>query len=131
MRGRSCHHRIISWLGLLAITLTIVAPTVSRTLLGEAACSPAPVDTRSAHDGHGEKHSSNVPVAPDMPSSPLDKCGYCGFFVHSPSLGGGVAIVLWPILPKGRLLPAPHLHTPPPHPLLAARSRGPPILTMM
>jgi len=124
LRGRNCHHRIIGWLGLLAITLTIVAPTVSRTLLGGAACPPAPVGIHSAHDGRGEKRS------PDMPSSPLDKCGYCGFFVHSPSLGGGVAVVLLPILPTGRLLPAPQLRNPPPCPLLAARSRGPPILTM-
>ncbi|MGU7773886.1 DUF2946 domain-containing protein [Burkholderia sp. MR1-5-21] len=101
--------KIGAYLGMLAILLNVVAPTVSQVL-------------RDAHDGvehhahHLHHHHPAVEVAldahaghhHDSDSSPLcDACPYCGLIAHSPALPS-VAVVS-SVAPLSRVFPPPFI----------------------
>lgn len=82
--------RRLSWLGLFAIALVAIAPTVSR--LRAVAC----IESGSAHDIHAEHHhatSNESQAAPhahehdgQSPDDCWSKCGYCDFLAHAPAI---------------------------------------------
>lgn len=82
--------KIGAWLGMLAILLSVVAPTVSQMLRGAYGVvehhahhahhhHPAVVVALDAHAGHHHGADS---------SSLCDACPYCGLFAHWPALPG-------------------------------------------
>lgn len=82
--------KIGAWLGMLAILLSVVAPTVSQVLRG----ADSGVEHHAHHSHH---HHPAVGVALDAhaghhhgadSSSLCDACPYCGLFAHSPALPG-------------------------------------------
>ncbi|WP_321964932.1 DUF2946 domain-containing protein [Paraburkholderia sp. J7] len=82
--------KIGAWLGMLAILLSVVAPTVSQVLR-------AVHGDVEHHAHHSHHHHPGVEVALDAhaghhhgadPSSLCDACPYCGLFAHSPALPG-------------------------------------------
>ncbi|KWF68385.1 DUF2946 domain-containing protein [Burkholderia cenocepacia] len=80
------HRHLTAWLGVLAIWFAIAAPLVSQWRVAQAAtpdavvCSAEHGTHRSAEAGRMHDHASH-----------LDACGYCGFFAHSPAIGGPAA----------------------------------------
>jgi hypothetical protein len=112
----------VAWLGLFAMWLTVGMPVVSQFLPGHVGT----MDMGGWCTPHGL--SNHHPQGPSEPSSPLDKCGYCSLFCHSPLALGDASLALPP-----RLLPAPArfeqiLPASPLARLLSARPRGPPSL---
>jgi hypothetical protein len=83
--------KIGSWLGLLAILMSTLAPTVSQALaahdrLGDALatyCSADPTNSPVAHDVAPDSKSS-----PSSPSYHWQACAYCGLLAHVPVLPG-------------------------------------------
>jgi hypothetical protein len=116
--------KIGSWLGLLAILMSTLAPTVSQALaahdrLGNALatyCSADPDSSPVAHDG--------------KPSQPhafhWQACAYCGMFAHAPVLPGtatvftaALSIARAPVVESHDAVYVPHFYT-------AAQPRAPP-----
>lgn len=95
--------KIGAWLGMLAILLSVVAPTVSQVLRG----ANGGVEHHAHHFHH---HHPVVEVALDAHAghhhgadslSPLDACPYCGLFAHSPAVPGvAVALSVAPLHPS-------------------------------
>ncbi|MCE5233528.1 MAG: DUF2946 domain-containing protein [Mizugakiibacter sp.] len=113
------HRRVVAWLAFIAIALTAGAPVVSRLLPGAAMVPAAMAGCDMHHPG------AHPAPAPD-PHTPLDKCGYCSLFVHSPLLVAAVTPFL-PIPAPPRFVAARRdLGRVPAHSPLAARPRGPP-----
>jgi hypothetical protein len=79
--------KIGSWLGLLAILMSTLAPTVSQALaahdrLGDALatyCSAAPANSPAAQDSKS---------SPSSPAYHWQACAYCGLLAHVPVLPG-------------------------------------------
>jgi hypothetical protein len=80
------HRHLTAWLGVLAIWFAIAAPLVSQWRVAQAAvpeavvCSTEHRANSSAGAGRTHDHALH-----------LDACGYCGFFAHSPAIGGAAA----------------------------------------
>ncbi|QCP51985.1 DUF2946 domain-containing protein [Trinickia violacea] len=95
--------KIGAWLGMLAILLSVVAPTVSQVLRGA-------YGNVEHHAHHLHHHHQAVEVALDAhaghhhgsDSSPLcDACPYCGLIAHSPALPSvAVASSVAPLRPS-------------------------------
>ncbi len=109
--------RRLAWLGLFAIGLTAVMPTVSRSLM-------MPMAAMAYDCGPMAGHAAPDPGVPH--GSPLDACGYCGLFCHVPfHMALPPALVL--AVPPVPLPPVAVRSVAPVAPsLLAARPRGPP-----
>jgi hypothetical protein len=118
--------KIGSWLGLLAILMSSLAPTVSQALaahdrLGEALatyCSADPDNSPAAHDS-----KSSHPSAFHWQA-----CAYCGMLVHVPVLPGTatvfaatISVARAPIATTRSDLHVPLFYT-------AAQPRAPPVL---
>lgn len=114
------HRRAIAWLAFAAIALTICVPVASRLLPGAAMVPAAMAGCDMHHQG------SHPAPAPD-PHAPLDKCGYCSLFVHSPLLLAAAASFLPIPAPPRFAAPRRDLGRLPAHSPLAARPRGPPM----
>ena len=88
-------HRLGSLLGLLAILMVTLAPTVSQVLashhrLGDALATYCSADgeiTSAAHDGHSS-HS---------PTAHWQACPYCGLIAHVPVLPGTPLVLAVPL----------------------------------
>jgi DUF2946 family protein len=118
-------HRGCAWLGLVAIVLLSIVPTISQLVgmhcdaqgsLGHR-CEEAAHQRAAHHDGtplHGER------------GDPWHKCGYCDFLTHAPALGGfelaARFAVSLPRMPVSRVAVRPIRAAYP----LAAHPRGPP-----
>lgn len=86
-------HKFGTWLGLLAIWLTVLAPTISQTLAAHAARTPveamldiectahgsADLTARRIGEHAGHRHDA---------LGHLQACGYCAFFAHLPMVPG-------------------------------------------
>ena len=89
------HQRLGSWIGLLAILMATLAPTISHLLaanrLPDALCS-----VRTANDDGGTGHES-----PRHSMTGLgDDCGYCSLFAHTPvapSIAAPFVAIAWAI----------------------------------
>ncbi|VWC88898.1 MFS transporter [Burkholderia lata] len=82
------HRHLTAWLGVLAIWFAIAAPLVSQWRAAQATpdaivCSTEHGAHRSPDAGRTHDHALH-----------LDACGYCGFFAHSPAIGGPAATAL-------------------------------------
>jgi Protein of unknown function (DUF2946) len=119
--------KIGSWLGLLAILMSTLAPTVSQALaahdrLGDALatyCSADPEASPLAHDGK----------SPHSPAFHWQACAYCGMLAHVPVLPGtatvfaaAISVARAPIAAARNDLHVPLVYT-------AAQPRAPPVLS--
>jgi Protein of unknown function (DUF2946). len=118
---RTSRSRLVAWLAMAAVWLTVVMPVISRSLPMSGMDG---MDAGAWCTSHGL--STQHPPASPNPSSSLDKCGYCSLFCHSPMVAGGAVLLpppqrfpaqdlLAPVVPAG---PAPRL--------ISASPRGPP-----
>ncbi|KWA14369.1 hypothetical protein WL26_11380 [Burkholderia cepacia] len=83
------HRHLTAWLGVLAIWFAIAAPLVSQWRVAQAATPDAIVCSAE----HGAHRSPDAGRMHDH-ALHLDACGYCGFFAHSPAVGGPAAAAL-------------------------------------
>jgi len=104
---RRFQRKIGSWLGLIAILMASLAPTISHTLAARAdrdpmsavLCSAASMGSMDAISSIPDE-SAHVPAAPDdSPSkhaqmSDGDACGYCSLLAHLPVLPSVEALFL-------------------------------------
>ena len=81
------HRHLTAWLGVFAIWLAIAAPLVSQWRIAQAATPDAIVCSAE----HGAHRAPDAGRAQDH-ALHLDACGYCGFFAHSPAIGGAAAV---------------------------------------
>ncbi|MFT4069354.1 DUF2946 domain-containing protein [Paraburkholderia sp.] len=98
------HRKIGSWLGLLAILMTTLAPTISRTLAardgGDGAmagghCQMASMSEMASMPGMSMRNAARAAAnAPDDSAgkharmSAGDACGYCSLLAHLPVMPG-------------------------------------------
>jgi hypothetical protein len=113
------------WLALVALALTLVAPSISRILYAWSSQDAAMVSMAGEHAGHGGHGHTGMPSHPGMPMHGDDVCGYCTLMCHSPVLTSGVAFTILP-LPRTPYLAALGKVRAPVPALLEHRSRGPP-----
>jgi hypothetical protein len=119
--------KIGSWLGLLAILMSTLAPTVSQALaahdrLGQALatyCSADPDDSPVAHDGKSS-HSSGFH---------WQACAYCDMLAHWPVLpgmatvfGATLSVAPAPVVATREAVHIPLFYS-------AAQPRAPPVLS--
>jgi hypothetical protein len=118
--------KIGSWLGLLAILMSTLAPTVSQALaahdrLGQALatyCSAEPDNAPLGHDGKSPSHAFH-----------WQACAYCGMLAHAPVLPGtatvfaaAVTVARAPVVSAHNDVHIPLIYT-------AAQPRAPPVLS--
>jgi hypothetical protein len=96
--------KIGALLGILAILLSVVAPSVSQALRSEY--------TDVAHHGHHAHHAAYVAHAGHAahqhgsdPSSLCDACPYCGLIAHTPALTGSTTA--FAVVPQPPWFPPP------------------------
>jgi hypothetical protein len=121
--------KIGSWLGLLAILMSTLAPTVSQALaahdrLGEALatyCTAEPDNAPSGPSAQDGKHSHS-------PAFHWQACAYCGMLAHAPVLPGtvptfaaAILVARAPIVASRDTLHVPLFYT-------AAQPRAPPLV---
>ena len=116
------HQTWLAWLALVAMWLTIGMPVVSQMLPSHAMS----MDMGSWCTPHGL--SDHHPNRPSEPTSPLDKCGYCSLFCHSPLALGDVSLALPPLLLPAQTLFEQGIPAGPLPRVLSAHPRGPPSL---
>ncbi|MET0935062.1 MAG: DUF2946 family protein [Luteibacter sp.] len=113
-------------MALVAVWLTVLAPTVSRTAAAAfvfpdlgAWCEGVAGSHHAGNADHGERHADRDDNA---------ACGYCTLFAQNPSLGGAFVVPHVPVvagrvepraLPAAGRLAAALRHTP---------ARGPPVV---
>ena len=112
----------VAWLALFAMWLTVGMPVVSRMLPSHTMS----MDMGSWCTPHGL--SDHHPNSPSEPASPLDKCGYCSLFCHSPLVLGDVSLALPPLLLPAQTLFEQAIPAGPLPRILSAAPRGPPSL---
>ncbi|RQZ19702.1 DUF2946 domain-containing protein [Burkholderia sp. Bp9031] len=98
------HRHLTAWLGVFAIWLAIAAPLVSQWRIAHAATPDAIVCSTE----HGAHRAPDAGHAHDL-ALHLDACGYCGFFAHSPAIGGAVAASFTPVPVHDVSAAAPHV----------------------
>ena len=119
-----------AWLGLLAILLVALAPTVSqlRAALNDGYGSRSGPDI--THAAHGPESALAIPCGHDSGGKAPDdcwrKCGYCGFLTDTPA-AAGIAFVAAPVAATASS-PCGHTVTRRRHDpyVIAAQPRGPP-----
>ncbi|AOI43071.1 hypothetical protein WG70_26480 [Burkholderia oklahomensis EO147] len=121
------HRKIGSMLGLLAILMATLAPTVSHTLSNSHHFSELPSAFCSAQDGTDATSSDSSPSSEKAVH--WQACAYCGLLAHTPAVPSTTAAftpTIWtvrataaaPISPPRRVFP-----------LTAAQPRAPPVLS--
>jgi len=122
--------RFLAWVGLLAILLVALAPTVSQLRAARGDAHGLPSSSDIAHAAHGPESALAIPCGHDpggkAPDDCWRKCGYCGFLTDTPA-AAGIAFVSAPVAataspPSGRV-DTRHRHDPYG---IAAQPRGPP-----
>jgi hypothetical protein len=112
--------RAVAWMGLVAVLLLALVPTVSRI------ASAHPADGHAAHAAHAHHHAGAGAHEPTLPGEDCwSKCSYCDFLPHSPPIANVVhvaPIAVSPAAPAPATLVALRSRTP----FTAALPRGPP-----
>lgn len=141
MRRNGVMRRWLGWMALVAVWLTVLAPTVSRGIawasfpdLG-AWCqpSPAPMHAGMSHGGMAHAAMSHATMVhrgmSDHDACDTDAaCGYCTLFAQQPALGGAV-FVGHPALATVEVpIALPALRAGSARPALHAPSQGPPFI---
>lgn len=93
---------LAAWLGLVAMWLAVVAPTISRLVeASQDLVVPVCVAADQAGQPGASAHHIRIRVdgQHDAPATPLNACGYCGLFAHSSLLP-----TLPPVVPVALLL---------------------------
>lgn len=120
MQHRAIPRKFVAWLGIVALWLTVVMPTVSRLL--PPAWTPPALGAWCTGHGLANLH----PEAPSTPPLSIDRCGYCGLLGHSPLLPGAVVAALPSIGPSQSEPASRVVAMAPSSRWLGARPRGPP-----
>lgn len=114
-------HRYVAWLAMLAMTLIVVVPVISR-MLPMTGAMPGMDGACPVHVALNARHAG----LPHAPVDPMARCGYCFLLHHSPILGSSVVAHVVPAAPEADVpvatLPVVGSHAP----LLSADPRGPP-----
>jgi len=122
--------RRIAMLGLVAILLLSIVPTISQVIASNAihghhaVAGQSDPEQRIAHRDHG-----GVPGAPCPDGKHGDewhKCGYCDFLAHTPATGHLAIRQAFSAPPAPPLVSRESLQSAPPSHFPAARPRGPP-----
>lgn len=125
--------RYLAWMGLFAILLVALAPTVSQLHASSDGHLGSLIGRAGLHAGHdmaamgGEPASSHDhDKSGKSPDDCWKKCGYCGFLTHSPLTGGFAYLAAFPApiavsIPDRSIPVRAHLAYD-----LAAQPRGPP-----
>lgn len=141
-------NRLLAWMGLLAIVLLSIVPTISRVVTHMShplaavrilADNPAEIGRAcegNSHAGHADhdapasnEHAGAHCRHDDKPGEDCwHKCGYCDFLTHTPALGSfeffaHFAASLPPVLVPRNLAQRTHAAYFP-----AAQPRGPPLV---
>jgi len=92
------HRKVGSWLGLLAILMATLAPTISHTLAArDTAVAMSGAHCRASMDGMAGETASmpsmRMPMHDGAPGkhawmSDGDACGYCSLLAHLPAMPG-------------------------------------------
>jgi hypothetical protein len=93
---------MVAWLGLIAMWLAVVAPTISRLVEAsqELVVSVCVATDQTGQPGASAHHIRiRLDGHHDAPAAPLNACGYCGLFAHSSLLP-----TLPPVVPAALLL---------------------------
>lgn len=93
---------LTAWLGLLAMWLIVVAPTVSRWVeASQELVVPVCVSADQAGQPGAPVHHIRIRLdgQHDAPATPLNACGYCSLFAH-----GSLLPALPPVVPVVLLL---------------------------
>ena len=81
------HNRIVAWLGVIAIALIAITPTVSQVRAGgRHAMTAGMVMEHRAHEASSAALGDTHHHDGTSPDDCWKKCGYCDFFSHSPSI---------------------------------------------
>ncbi|MBU9520547.1 DUF2946 domain-containing protein [Burkholderia multivorans] len=115
------HRYLTAWLGVFAIWFAIAAPLVSQWRVAQASA----VDATICSAEHGTHRSSDAAGAHAHGLS-LDACGYCGFFAHSPAIGGASAASFAPVPVSSVFVAAPQADATHPDRYPRAYPRAPP-----
>lgn len=117
-------------MGLWAILLVALAPTVSQLRAASAGAHDSRFASDLAHAAHGPQSALAIPCGHDgdgkVPDDCWKKCGYCGFLTDSPA-AAGIAFLASVIAPS-TLPPSERTkkHRPRDAYGIAAQPRGPP-----
>jgi len=98
------HRRLTAWLGLIAMWLVVIAPTVSRlAYTSRDLVVPVCAATGGAQQPGASFYRIHVGGQHDAPANPLNACGYCSLFAHSAVLlsipPAAPAVLLLALLP--------------------------------
>jgi len=123
--------RRVAWLGLVAILLLSIVPTISQFITSRAIHSGH--TSASTHDADQSRAQHDHSGGPGVPcpdggkhGDEWHKCGYCDFLAHTPALGHLVySALLSAALPPVLVSRATVQRTRPSH-FPAAPPRGPP-----
>ncbi|MEO5627007.1 MAG: DUF2946 domain-containing protein, partial [Dokdonella sp.] len=95
--------RTLAWVGLLAILLVALVPTISQLRAASGGDRGALVGLAGLHAGHDMAAMSGEPAwSHDHDKSGKSgedcwkKCGYCGFLGHAPVMGGFAYLAAFP-----------------------------------
>jgi hypothetical protein len=122
LRRGIAHNRIVAWMAVVAIWLTVLAPVVSRAM---PAVSSFP-DLGAWCEGSAGLVDRHAPAMPDQHADHMAQCGYCSLLSHEPGLSAVAYVAaLRPSVAHAFPLP-PARHATRLASLLAAAPRGPP-----
>ncbi|TGN94221.1 DUF2946 domain-containing protein [Burkholderia sp. USMB20] len=126
-----CRQKIGAFLGIFAILLSVVAPTISQTLRGASA--------EGAHHSHHAHHATVVAHLAQAGSAAhhhgsdswpgCDACPYCSLIAHIPTLPGALVAFGIPAQPAGFVTPVVAAVFRPYTVLTRAQPRAPPVLS--
>ncbi len=111
--------KLTAWLGMLAIWLAVVAPLVSQASM-RAHALPDAVVCGTGHEGEP------APMGAAHHALHLEAGGYCGFFAHTPALGGAMPGASTASPPAGGVLANPAGVVPREFAYRRAQARAPP-----
>ncbi|WP_080425059.1 DUF2946 domain-containing protein [Burkholderia ubonensis] len=133
-----CRQKIGVVLGIFAILLSVVAPTISQTLRGASA--EGAHHALHAHHTHHSHHALPATVASDLAQAGAaahhhgsdswpgcDACPYCSLIAHTPTLPGAPVAIGIPAQPTGFAAPVAAAAFRPYTVLTLAQPRAPPV----
>ncbi|WP_080431490.1 DUF2946 domain-containing protein [Burkholderia ubonensis] len=136
-----CRQKIGVVLGIFAILLSVVAPTISQTLRGASAeGAHHALHAHHTHHAHHSHHAHPATVASDLAQAEgaahhhgsaswpgCDACPYCSLIAHTPTLPGAPVAFGIPAQPAGIAAPVVAAVFRPYTVLTLAQPRAPPV----
>jgi Protein of unknown function (DUF2946) len=127
MRSRLLR-KIGSIVGLLAILMTALAPTVSQALAANERVDALLAAYCSAAIHESEPASKDTPLSSHQGVGHWETCGYCNLTAHTPVVPSWRASTLTLSVTHAPPVPYPAQHSAPCPPVFSAQPRAPPSL---